>query len=133
MPPVGFRKYVLEAMPGTPKELREKTGFASRTITYNVKRAMAAGECHISKWKRSDGKGGFQPVYASGPGENAVCKLKPWTDAEIGKRTWKKMKQDGRADIRLAHDSARYYAKKAERHGFIADPLQAAFFGRKAA
>lgn len=127
MPPVGYRDYLLRSLPGTPKELIERTGLNPRTVTGLLKKLRASAELHIGKWSRSQGRGNFQPTYVAGPGKDAVCKLKPLTDSQIGKRCWARMKGTPAHDRRKAKDTARYFAKKAAKRG---DPMINALHGR---
>lgn len=128
MPPVGYRQHVLDAMPGTRSQIASKVSMAPRTLTGLLKSLRESGACHVSGWQRSDGSGNFQPLYVAGPGENVPCKLKPYTDAQVGHRYWKSIKKDERGERRKARDAARYYAKKAAKNG---DVLVNALFGRK--
>lgn len=113
MPPVGYRPNVLAAMPGTRAEIMEKVCIAPRTLTGILSKALAEDACYVWGWRRSNGSGNFQPIYVAGPGVSVPCTLKKWTDAQIGRRYWKKIKQDERGDVRKAKDAAKYYAKKA--------------------
>ena len=128
MPPPGFKKFVLSKMPGTPKQLREATGLPTRTVTGILTKAMAAGDCHITKWSRALGtSGAFQPTYTAGPGVNKVCRLKPLTDKQVGQRYWASIKDDERGDRRRARDQALYFERKARARG---DATNNALFGR---
>lgn len=117
MPPVGYKKQIVAEFPGTRNEIIERSGVARGTVTGWLTRMHNAEprECHIGDWRRSEGKGGIQPIYFSGPGDDVVCKLKPYTAKQVNKRYRKKAREDGRLQLSYARQSAKRHAKKAAR------------------
>ena len=124
--PQSRRDKVKAALPGTPPEIMATTGLARTTVWRWLKDLLEAGECHITpEWQRTPGGGPFVPSYAAGPGVNAKCKLKPFTDSQIAKRYRAKARKDGRWEDRNAKVRARWAADHAR---FTKDPLLAALF-----
>lgn len=136
MPPVGFRKQVELAMPGTFGELVGKTGLSQSTIKKWLAVIRADGASHIGKWIRTEGRGGsFRPVHVLGPGRDARCNLKRMDGAECSRRYRKALAKaskegDPRLDRRRAVASAKWFARKAAK-GKSVDPLVAALFGTR--
>lgn len=113
MPPVGYKAQVIAAMPGTVPEIIAASGMNESTVKRWIRLMRAAGESHIGSWKRSNHQGAFQSVHVIGQGDDAPCRLKPWTMAQCCKRSRRNAKADGRAEFTQARRSAKYYAKKA--------------------
>lgn len=68
---------ILAALPGTKKQLSERTGFTHDRIKQLTDHLRKAGWVFVTDWEHSIGRGGYQPVLALGPGEDVVCSLKP--------------------------------------------------------
>ncbi len=103
----------LSALPGTRRQIIEKTGMPQRT-TYNVlKRLHEAGKIHISSWQRTEGGGPFVQVWQAGPGQDAYCQLRPITTGQIWKRYKAKAIKSGANEDKLAAKRARYHADRA--------------------
>jgi hypothetical protein len=84
----------LDAQPMTRVELAEATGYRRRTVETYVERMYAAGEIRVVKWLRRElGRGPLVPVFAFGPGPDAI-KPKPKTPAQLAKRMRAKVKAD---------------------------------------
>lgn len=113
MPPVGYKAQVVAAMPGTVPEIVVRSGMTESTVKRWICIMRAAGESHIGSWKRSVGPGQFQSIHVLGPGDDAACKLRPFTVAECSKRARRAGRINGNADAIQARRSAKYYAKKA--------------------
>lgn len=109
-----YRKRVLDAMPGTRKELQAKTGLAVMTIHHWTTQAHADGDCHISGWHRPS-KGPFAPRFSAGPGKDAVCKLQVMTDHERCARYQKRLMDSGEWAVRQDRVNARRRANNAEK------------------
>lgn len=116
---------VLEAMPGTRREIEEKTGLSKTTVFRWVKELHACGWCFISTWRRPD-RGPWMPRYSAGPGKDAACKLKYLTEAEKSLRFRKKARANGSWEDRLAQVRMRYWQRKAATRR---DPIVSALFG----
>lgn len=115
--------------PGTVADLAKLTGLAYNTVWRWVKEMHAQGECHITPaWKRTPGGGAFVPTYAAGPGVDAPCRLKPYTQAQLSTRYRKKKRKDGSWQELLALNRARWAAKRAS---YKKDPLLAALYKPK--
>lgn len=132
MPPVGFRRLVEEALPGTYGELIERTGLAESTVKRWIKVMRAEGKVFISAWRRcigNPGHGGqFMPRFAVGENrKDRPCPFKASTSTETSTRHREKAKKTGEWAHMLARSNARKWARKAQQHG---DPLVNALFGR---
>lgn len=111
MPPIGFKKLIADALPGTMKQLVEKSGCAESTIRRWLERMRLAGECHITRWERTGGQ--ITPHYVSGAGKDAVCNLKSKTSAQYCKEHRKRLRKTGDLDF--------YYARiRAQRKAIAA-------------
>lgn len=114
--------------PGTVADLAKRTGLAYNTVWRHMQAMHAAGECHITpQWKRIPGGGAFVPTYAAGPGVDAPCRLKPFTNAQLSTRYRTRRRKDGSWQELLALNRARWAAKRAS---YKKDPLLAAMFYR---
>lgn len=73
---------VLNAMPGTMKEIAESTGFHLSTVEKYIKilRADGAQGCHISGHKSNSGNPRYPAhIYSAGPGEDVTyVKFSKW-------------------------------------------------------
>lgn len=65
----------LRAMPGTVGEIAERMCVSKDAATHWTAMLRAAGWAHVSEWRRSEKRGGFQPVIAAGQGVNVACNL----------------------------------------------------------
>lgn len=113
MPPVGYKAQVIAAMPGTVPEIMARSGMTKSTVKRWITLMREAGECHIDRWIRPDGPGGFMPVHIIGEGKDARCHLKAFSGAHYSKKSRRKAKEEGKAEFTQARRSAQYYAKKA--------------------
>lgn len=70
--------------PGVIPELAERTRLTKQAITkyFKPKFAGPKGDFHIVDWRRRPQGGAYIPVYAFGPGQNAV-RPAPRTNAEL--------------------------------------------------
>lgn len=129
MPPVGYRKQVEAALPGTSEDIVARSGVMVSTVVRWIRIMRDAGECHIIGWRRTKGTGGaIKAVYAAGPGVDARCRLKRLPGALYNKRHRAKVAEDPERDIaRLAKKKADYWTRRAKLQG---DPLVSALFGR---
>lgn len=129
MPPVGYREHVKAALPGTYSEIRAKAHVSHGTAKRWIKELRAAGECHITRWKRSvDTAGHYQPVFVAGPGKDAKCTFKALTPAQHSQRYRKKHKDDEIGDRMRQRDRTRHFTERARTVG---DPLVRALFGAR--
>lgn len=116
------RELVLEALPGTPAQIMERTGLSAGTVSRWVTDLRNAGQAHIGKWTRT--RGVFLSTIHAGPGRDAK-KPKPLTSAQLTRNSRQRMRKSGEWTDRMAKDRARYWRKKAPKR----DPLTAALFG----
>ncbi len=123
------RAAVLAALPGNCNHVAEVTGFGRTTIWRWLTDLHTNGEAHVDSWSRSDSGGPFIPCYTPGSGVDAICKIKPMSEAQKARRHRKKAKRDGSWEDRLAKQRAKYWANKAKTRR---DPLVAALFGMAA-
>jgi len=113
------RALVLAAMPGTARLIRRRTRLGQATISRWLSDLSAAGDAHISHWRRTTGR--VAAVWAPGPGVDAE-KLRPLSHAARTSRLRARERAAVQAD--LAERAARLAALVPRR-----DPLVAAFFG----
>lgn len=124
-----MRAEVMAALPGTAKSIETSTGRGKTTVWRWLKDIHDAGECHIVKWSRCELGGPFVAHYVAGPGVDAVCRLRPFTEAQKSARYRRKARADGSWLDRLARVRSRYWANRPKRR----DPMIEAFFGNKGA
>lgn len=117
-----YRAVVLNAMPGTQTEIRERTGLSVAVVSRWAKSLHEASEVHISGWRRHPNGGPFAMVYTAGPGRDAKPP-RELSDAERTRRMRSKMRRNGEWEHRKAAARARYYADKPARR----DPLMVLF------
>lgn len=107
------RADVLAAMPGTRAEIHAKCSVECSCIVRMIRILRDAGQCHVTAWKRTVGKGGpIMPIYAAGPGEDAKpLKRLP---LRVYSRRYRKTHPEA---IALANDArrARYWADRARK------------------
>jgi hypothetical protein len=118
------KRDILDSMPGTISEIIAKSGYERNTVERWMRR-MRGVDCHVVDWRRPAVSGPFVPVYAAGPGEDAVCTLKPLTPSQ----DWERRKTKYGVDTLRAKERAAHWALKARR-GQVVDPLMAALFGK---
>lgn len=100
-------------LPGTSTGIARAMGVSRPAVSVALQKMKAKGGCHIGRWERSN-RGAISPVYVSGPGEDAVCALKAFTQKQLAARSKRNRKADGRWDERKAKDRMRWWIKKAE-------------------
>lgn len=118
------KRDILQAMPGSISEIIAQSGYDRSTVERWMRR-MRDVDCHIIDWRRPEVSGPFVAVYAAGPGDDAVCTLKPLTPSE----DWHRKKEKYGMETLRARERAAHWALKARR-GKVVDPLVAALFGR---
>lgn len=116
------RRLVADALPGNPADIAASTKLARTTVWRWLKAMHQDGECHVAKWMRNPQGGPFLPVYAAGPGVDAVCALKPLTEKQKSRRYRAAARRDGRWEDRNARVRARWRADHAD---YQRDPLMA--------
>jgi len=97
----------LAAMPGTLKDMADRIGAPKATVQHWIQDLRACGWAHVGQWKRTDGPGGIVPVFYAGPGRDAVCKLKPWTTAEVNARYKQRLRKSEDYEHRRAKVTAK--------------------------
>ncbi|MFZ3286573.1 MAG: hypothetical protein WA191_06955 [Telluria sp.] len=120
------RKAVLAALPGDFRRVMAETGIGRTTAWRWLNDLHQSGECHIQAWARVDSGGPFRPSYSPGPGEDAICMIKPYSQAQKSRRHMKRAKKSGEWEDRKARQRAIYWADRALANR---DPLVAALFG----
>lgn len=113
MAPPGFRKLIVNALPGCMQELAKKSGCAESTIRRWLHRLRSAGECYISGWKRNCG--GFTAIYAAGAGKDRPCRLKSKTTAQWCKEWRQRARTSGQLEMIYSRKNARRRADDAAR------------------
>lgn len=106
------REVISKHLPGTKTEIAKATGFSREGIHTAVEKMRAEGLLHIERWKRSH-RGAISPVYAAGPGVDAVCTLKAFTPKQLAKRSKANRIKDGRWEDRKSRDRMRWWEQKA--------------------
>lgn len=121
------KSLILGALPGTrddiERKLLAKHKLGRATIYRWAARLHAGGEIHISGWRRSV-KGSPVPIYAAGAGDDARCRIKPFTEAQKSRRYRGRLKESGEWDAVCSLRRARARAASGVR-----DPLLAGLFG----
>lgn len=86
MPPPGFRKAVVAALPGTLCQIIVKSGMRKGTVVRWPRILQDEGAIHVSGWVRSEAAGPIKRVYTDGPGVNVPCTLKRLPGAKYNKK-----------------------------------------------
>ena len=121
-----YRKRILEQMPGTQTQLRERTGLSVGNISRVTAELHSAGKIHITRWRRGV-RGGPVPVYAAGAGTDRKCAIENYTRAEVCARYIKRHAKRGTLEQYRARMAANQRAVTLRKQG---DPLVNALFGR---
>lgn len=119
-----YKWVVLQSLPGTMAEVRDKAGLGLPTIHRWMKVLRAEHKAHIGGWHRNEKGGPFSAVYHAGPGEDQPCTLEPIPQTEVCRRFRERARKDGRWEFRQARERAKYWANNPRQ-----DPLVAALFG----
>lgn len=116
-------KDVRLAMPGTVRQLVDRSGWCREAVERCVKVLRAARDSHVGGWQASTGPRGGPPakIHYAGPGRDMPCNIKPLTPAEIWAR---RVKTNGREEHNARVRA--YYQRKRGVH--LRDPLQQAAF-----
>ncbi len=125
MPRPTRRADVLAALPGTAPEICASTGLAKSVVWRWLGLLREDCECHVGGWVRVPGGGPFQARYVAGPGVDAICRLRPFTEAQKSARFRRKARSNGSWLDRLAQVRGRYWANRPKRR----DPMIEALFG----
>lgn len=115
-------KDVRQAMPGTVRQLVDRSGWCREAVERCVKVLRAASDSHVGGWQAAAGAGG-QPakIHHAGPGRDQPCRIKPLTPAEI----WARRVKAGGREEHNARVRAHYQRKRGVH---LRDPLQQAAF-----
>lgn len=77
---------IISALPGSKKELIERTGILPRSMYNVLKRLHDRREIHIKRWERSISRGPIIPIYDAGDECDALCELIPLTKTQRHQR-----------------------------------------------
>jgi hypothetical protein len=118
--------------PMTLSQLSLASGLSTTTIHRYIKRMTAdypgplPRQAHVHAWVR-DESAARKPIaiYARGPGEDAVCKIKAKTDQQRLHEYRARQRKSGDWEDRKAAERARHWANKPARR----DVTVAALFG----
>lgn len=121
------RQRVERALPGTVHEIVTRTGLGRTTVRNYLRELREERVIYVSKWLRSNGRGGFQPYFRLGKRKDATCKLVPYTIAERSERFKSRHVEDGTWEDKRCRINSRNAIKRTIEKG---DPLVSAFFGR---
>lgn len=123
------KKSIVAAMPGTQRQIIERTGLPQSSVSRLMGELREAGACHILRWRRAK-LGPPMPVFIAGPGKDRPCRIEPMTSAERSARYMRKAERTGLIDLLRAKNAAAQRAKTMRKRG---DPLVNALFGRRPA
>ena len=118
------RARVLEAMPGTRAQIRERTGLGVATVSRWCEDLRARGEAHVGGWWVHPTGGPAAEVFHPGRGTTPK-RPKLSTDRQRVRAYRRRMRASGDWEDVKARRRAEYHARKPVRR----DPLVAAFFG----
>lgn len=117
-----YRALVLAALPGSERDVKERTGLGTATVHRWLKDLHSSGEVHIGAWEAHPHGAPFVKVYHVGPGADVPCGMKAKTGREIRKA----MRQSGDWEDVKAQRRAKYHAQKPVARR---DPLMVGLFG----
>lgn len=120
-----YRQVVFKALPGTVGDVHRSTGISKVAVWRWIKSLHEAGEAHIAGWRRVDGGGPFQAVYAPGEGCDVPLSLKPFTRNENTRRFRARARKSGHWEDVKRRNRAKYWISKPAKR----DPMVAALFG----
>lgn len=112
-----YRDVVRDALPGTWRDIHQRTGLGRTTIWRWLTHLHAAGDIHIAGWLPGGTPGTWLARYAVGAGRD-VPKPTPLTEAQKSRAYRARARRDGDWQERLARQRARYWTRRAR-----ADPL----------
>ncbi len=121
------RQRFLDALPGTRKDIQERTGLSKTAVQNWATRLHKEGAIYISKWVKPTPNSIPTAYYRKGKGKDAPCRQQPLSNTERHRRYRQRMRQDGRWEFFLAKANARRWARRAE--AGRRDPLMAALYG----
>lgn len=107
-----YKQVVLDAMPGTRKQIREKTGLPIMTVFHWTTATHAAGDAHISGWHRPP-KGQFAPIFSAGAGQDKPCELQYLGNVKVSQQYRARLRKSGEWVERQARFNARRRADTA--------------------
>lgn len=124
------RTVILDALPGTRKEVQERTGLSKTCVRGWVDRLHKERVIRISKWVKPTPTSIPTAFYRLGSAPDATCRFKPLSNTEKIKRYRHRMRRNDpeRYEIFMKKSLARIWEHKAKsgRH----DPLMAALYGQ---
>lgn len=116
--PPTFDVVVFDHLPGTSVLVRQKSGLGENTVLSWLDKLHKDGKIHIKRWTRHKTNNAFLPVYHRGPGEDAICKLKPLSKEEKNARARHRKKRKRILEImeqrKAAADAERQRIKAAK-------------------
>lgn len=118
-------KLAIAEKPGNLPQLEARTKLGKTTVWRWVTDMHEAGEVHITLWTRTRDGGPFKATYSAGPGVDAPCNIKPYSEAQKSKRFYKKVKEK-RDELRHVRAAA---LANADRMSKTRDPIIEALFG----
>lgn len=122
-------KMILASMPARLQDIALATEMRDSTCARHIGNLRKRGLCFVSGWVRAV-RGSHLEVFTAGEGVDVPCRLKRLTQAEKTERYLKKIKSDGRIEIKRAKGRADYWRKKATQRG---DSMIGFLFGRRPA
>lgn len=119
---------VLAALPGTRRDIQERTGLSKTTVQGWITRLHKDRVIRISKWVKPTPTSIPTAFYRVGGGPDAVCRIKPLTNREKVYRWRRRLKQrDPEAyELLMKKSLARIWEHRAKTGR--RDPLMAAFY-----
>lgn len=109
---------ILAALPAGYDKIIRKTKLSEGQVQHRISCMRKEKLCFVGDWKRSEGHGGFRPVFHAGPGKDVPCDLERRTAAEYERnyrkrvrRAIQKVKEGGKEDPRYAKKIGLYVAR----------------------
>ena len=123
------RAAIIAALPGSQKQIVERTGFVKSTVSRHIVALHHQHEIRIYAWARQKGCGPYSPEFEKGSGPDVPCDLQPIPETVRAKKMRDKRRRTGEIEEDKAKARARYHANRAS---YKNDPLMAALYGARA-
>ena len=124
------KEHILSALPGTRKEVQERTGLSKTTVQAWITRMHKDGTIRIGKWVKPTPHSKPAASYRrKGRSDDAVCTIKPISNTEKVNRYREKLKRNDpeRYELLMQKSIARLWEFKAKSERRC--PLMAALYG----
>lgn len=119
------RAVVLAALPGTQREIADRTGLGLATVWRWLEGLYAAREAFIGAWVLPPHGGPVTGVWQAGNQRHVRCTIKIRTNKRRTADNRRRLRESGEWEDVLAKRRAQYHANKAPRR----DRITVALFG----